>query len=283
MPMAEYLADPCPEPSLSSGLIHTLLTSSPRHAWYNHPKLNPNREPEESAAFDAGSAAHAILAGDESSICVIEANDYRTNAAKEKRDEARAAGLIPVLAKDMYTPHAMKVVALEKIERNPDLAGIFGRSKPEQVLVWQSIIGPWFRGRADWLSDDRSIILDYKTTSGSANPETWIRTHLTAHGYDIQAELYRQGVEDILGTRPNWFWLVQENKPPYSCSIISPGQAMEEIAAEKIERATGIFCDCLASGDWPAYADQTYYAEYPEYEITKWETSKLLLKPLEGK
>src|SRR5262245_50563917 len=61
IPLAEYLADPCPAPSLSASIAHILLSQSPRHAWEAHPRLNPHYEPEEAEAFDLGTAAHAYL------------------------------------------------------------------------------------------------------------------------------------------------------------------------------------------------------------------------------
>ena len=61
LPMAEYHADPCPEPSLSSSIIRLLCSASPLHAWTAHPRLNAAYVAEESDRFDVGTAAHALL------------------------------------------------------------------------------------------------------------------------------------------------------------------------------------------------------------------------------
>src|SRR3990167_1259095 len=87
LPIADYIKDPAPQPSLSASLAHVLLTRSPKHAWLAHPRLNPAWEPDESEARqDIGTIVHALLLeGDASRVVVIEAEDYRTKAAKEAR------------------------------------------------------------------------------------------------------------------------------------------------------------------------------------------------------
>ena len=100
MSAAEYHADPCPEPSLSSSIARLILSHSPLHAWTEHPRLNPNYKPEESTKFDRGSAAHALLLEGEDRMAVIPFKDYRKDAAQEARDNARLAGKFPVLEAD---------------------------------------------------------------------------------------------------------------------------------------------------------------------------------------
>ena len=55
-----YHADPCPVPSLSAGVAHTLLTQSPLHAKYCHPRLTaqpPEENGEHTLEYQASSAA----------------------------------------------------------------------------------------------------------------------------------------------------------------------------------------------------------------------------------
>src|SRR6266511_2450982 len=106
--IADYLADPAPEPSLSSSLAHLLLTASPRHAWMQHPRLNANAEPRESATLDLGKAAHAVvLEGKEEIIEIIHADSYRTKGAQAARLKARAMGKIPLLEEQAMIVDAM--------------------------------------------------------------------------------------------------------------------------------------------------------------------------------
>jgi len=61
---------------------------------------NPLYEPEAKTDFDIGVAAHLAVLEPErqaDSIVLIEAGDYRTTKAREAREAARAAGLVPLL------------------------------------------------------------------------------------------------------------------------------------------------------------------------------------------
>ena len=40
-------------------IAKVLITQSPLHAWYQHPRLNPNFQSDHDSRFDIGSAAHA--------------------------------------------------------------------------------------------------------------------------------------------------------------------------------------------------------------------------------
>lgn len=97
--MAEdvYHSDPCERPSLSSSIGKVLLAQSPRHAWTAHPRLSPKFETGNARKFDLGKAVHAIGLEDKPErIAIIPHADYRTNAAKAARDDALAAGLMPL-------------------------------------------------------------------------------------------------------------------------------------------------------------------------------------------
>ena len=62
IPMADYLADPCVSPSLSSGACHTILSRSLQHAWASHPRLG-GRAQDDSDASDMGTLMHDLLLG----------------------------------------------------------------------------------------------------------------------------------------------------------------------------------------------------------------------------
>lgn len=73
IPEADYHADPCPTPSLSSSIGKELVNRSPWHAWTKHPRLNPEVEPDNRASFDLGSAAHAFMLADKQRFKIIDA------------------------------------------------------------------------------------------------------------------------------------------------------------------------------------------------------------------
>ena len=90
-PVDQYRADPCPQPSLTQSIAKVILDHSPLHAWHAHPRLNPRFVQDEEKKFDIGNTAHALLIGRGKSIAVIDADDWRTKAAKEAREAAAFA------------------------------------------------------------------------------------------------------------------------------------------------------------------------------------------------
>lgn len=267
MSAQEYHSDPVILPSLSASVASILLTQSPRHAALAHPRLSLAYQPDEDSRFDLGSAAHALLLeNDGSKVCVIEAADWRTKDAKAKRDEARANGLFPILAKHNFAVTAMVKAAREFIETT-ELAGIFTRGKPEQTVIWHSG-NAWCRARLDWFTDDRAVILDYKTTE-SAQPEQCIR-QITRMGYDLQAEFYCRGLTDLRsGSTPAFVFLFQEITPPYACSLVSLSNAFREVGQRKMLAAIDLWDHCITKGQWPGYSTQIHYAEPAAWQIAE--------------
>lgn len=278
MPADAYHADEISheQPSLSASVAKTLLARSPLHAWHDHPRLNPNREPIESSRLDNGTAAHTLLFGDGRKPHIVHADSWRTNAAKTQRDEARKAGLVPLLEKEAAAVTALTdaiAKQLDKLNCNPRP---FTEGKPERTLVWRDR-GVLCRARCDWLRDDFTIIEDLKSTGTSADPHEWSRTRLWNDGLDVQAGMYRRGVKAITGVTPDWRFVVVENKPPYALSVISLSPEALELADRKVAKALDLWKGCLDSGDWPGYPPQVCYAELPPWEEARWLERQVLV------
>ena len=288
IPMADYLADPCPEASLSSGCAHRLLTRSPLHAWSEHPRLG-GRSGSESNASEKGSVAHDMLLGGEGKICVIDPADYRSKPTKDDpdgaipkgwtngairaaRDMARGNGLTPILAAEYGAVIKMAEVARQFLSTT-DLAGALDNGKSEQTLIWQEG-KTWFRARPDWLTDDGRLMLHYKTTEASANPAPFIRGLLPNMGYDVSLAFYRRGWE-ALGGSPDTLHviLVQEQSPPYACSLVALSPVMLAIADEKVQRAVDTWEKCMRTNRWPAYSPAIHYAEPTAWQLAEAEAA----------
>ena len=264
---AEYHADPCPTPSLSASIAHVLLSQSPRHAWTAHPRLNPAYAPEESEAFDLGTAAHAYLLEGETGFVIVEAPDWRTKLAREARDLARAEGKTPLLAHRWADVQAMATAAREQLGSHPAPEPL-GGGDPEQTLLWHEG-DMWCRARLDWLHEDLRTIDDYKTTATSAHPAVWSRS-LFASGYDIQAAMYLRGVKAVFGATAEFRFVVQETTPPYALSVIGLDPEALALGAAKVGRAIALWRECVTTNTWPAYPTRTCYAEAPPWAAAQW-------------
>lgn len=258
------------QPTLSASIANIICSQSPAHAKAAHPKLNPDLVREEKGHYDVGTAAHSILLqGDRSQLAIIDAPDWRTNAAKNERDLARVMGKIPLLAHIMDEVDAMVAAATRQLGEHGATPPLFMGGKPEQTLVWDEPGGVTCRARLDWLRDDRKTIDDLKSTSRSASPESYSR-NLFGVGGDVQAAFYVRGCQELFGETPTFRWVIVETTPPYALSVVAPAPDMMELGHRKIQHAIDIWRRCLATDRWPGYPDQVCWANAPDYELARW-------------
>jgi hypothetical protein len=275
IPADDYHADKVAEtPTLSASVAKLLCSRSPLHAWTAHPKLNPDFKPVHAEKFDVGQAAHQVLLEGEAIVSVIEAPDWRTNAAKDARDAARAAGLVPLLEAQWAETQAMAAAAQEQLEALDVAPAPFTDGKPEQTIVWEEAGGVICRARLDWLRDDYTVIDDLKTTSRSANPDDFTRS-IFSMGYDVQVAAYRRAVATATGDYPDdpavdFRFVVVETTPPYALSVIGLGPAALMIAEKKWAHAVRTWKRCLERDEWPGYPTRVAYAELPAWEEARW-------------
>jgi hypothetical protein len=269
----DYLADPCPKPSLSRSTIKTLCDRTPRHAFYGHPRLNPNLERKESARFDLGTVAHALFLEGLDRAVVIDAADWRSKKAQEERDAARADGFIPMLP-DQYADAVAMVEAAHEALFEWDGFGLkISDGDPELTCVWQEENGVWCRIRPDWISNDRTLCLDFKTTESSADPMKYNRI-ASDTGLDIQDAFYRRGCRTVNGTEPGFVFMVQEISKPFLCSFFEMDMLTRDMGEDKVRRSIRVWGDCLKSNEWPGYGSMTQTMEAPPWALAAWEVKK---------
>lgn len=266
---AEYHRDPCVTPSLSRSVAHILLDQSPWHAMIAHPRLNPHFELEDDSKFDFGSAAHdMLLRGGE--VCVtVDADDYKTKAARTARAEALADGFIPVLAKHAPQLQAMVTACHEQLRLFPEAENFFDVSGTfEGAIFWQER-DVWCRVKFDWMSASHAWLVDYKSTKASANPAIW-GSSVFREGYDIQHALYRRAVHSLTGKTPEFRFVVQESEPPFAVSVVGLSPDAAEHADHKLDLALDAWAVCMKTGVWPGYPTHTCFVDVPPWVDKRW-------------
>ena len=272
IPHKEYINDPVIEPSLSRSMIKDLLYGSAHYAWFKNPRLNPNYKEKEESKFDIGTATHSLLLEGINKIEVIDAEDWRKKETKEARDKAREQGKIPLLAEQFTEVSKMVETAKEQIAGCKELRikDLLREGDAELTYVWGED-GTWLRTRPDWISKDRKLILDYKTTGTSANPED-ISRHIVSMGYDIQAALYSRGVKAIDKNEPKFVFVFQETYEPYLCSFIALTPEFLEMGKQKVEYGIFKWKQCIESNKWEGYPKQVCYPDTPAWSLARWES-----------
>lgn len=274
MSMEDYLKDPCDTPSLSRSTIVDLL-DSPKRAYYNHPRLNPTLKVDFNPKFDIGTADHDLLFEGGKNIVIVDGFDnWKKAAAQKAREEANAEGKTALLRKEYEIIEEKTEAARRQIRECTEL-GIDDLSldgDAELTYIWQEK-GVWLRIRPDWISKDRTLILDKKNTATSVNPLVY-SNHIAKMGYPIQWSLYRRGVNVVEGTRPDFVFMAQENTPPYLCSFHSLDLMLADMADQKVDAGIKIWRKCIKTGKWPGYPNRVCYAEGKPWDFAEWEIKK---------
>jgi hypothetical protein len=273
LPADVYHADPVPGGSLSSTGARKLLPPS-CPARFKYDRDNP---PESTATFDFGKAVHKLILGAGEAIERIDAPDYKTKAAQQARAEARAAGRIPALPKEIEVAEAMA----QAVREHPLAAILFDpdNGKPEQnlfspVQVLVDIDPPqrvtvWRRARLDWLPDlgdgsGRYIVPEYKTCA-SADPEKLQRA-FADFWYPQQADWNLDLVSSLgIAANPRMVFICQEKTPPYLVTIVEPDVIAMRAGHVRNIDAIRTYARCVATGHWPGYSDDIEPLPLPAY------------------
>jgi len=261
IPEDYYHADPIPGGSLSSSGARKILPPS-CPAIFRHEQLHGQQH---RPVFDFGHAAHKRVLGVGAPICVVDAPDWRTKAAREQRDAAYAAGHVPVLAAEAAVVEEMSAAILAhpvaSMLLDPD-AG-----KPEQSLFWQD--GDiWCRARLDFLrhpdESGRIIVVDYKTCL-SAEPAA-IAKSVASYGYHQQAAFYSAGVRALgLADEVGFLFVCQEKTAPYLVTIAEVDALALRIGQARNEQALEVYAECKATDTWPGHTDDIALIALPAW------------------
>ena len=245
MPSEEYHA--CDALS-SSGARKLLSPSCPAlFRWHRDNPQPPNR------VFDFGHAAHKMVLGEGAELVVINHADYRTNAAKESRDEAYADGRTPLLAHEAVIVRRMAVA----LEAHPAADLMMRPGKPEQSLFAKDVeTGVMLRARLDWLPeavDGKLTVVDYKTAA-SVEPAAFARS-VARYGYFQQDPWYRDIVLALeLADEVEFIFIAQAKEPPYLVTMFKLDDYSLEVGRKRNRKAIDLFAECTERDDWPTYA-----------------------------
>jgi len=239
--------------ALSASAAWLLAEDCPAKFLWRSP-WNPLWEAEDKPDFDLGTAAHlAVLEPDQfdARTELIEAADYRGGKAREKRDQARAEGKVPLL---LWQHDIVRAIA-GSIKAHPIAGQAFTDGQPEVTLTWRDgLTGVPCKARVDWLPNHGNWLIDLKSAA-SANPRVW-RDQAYRLGYHARAAWYIDGAAAVFGHRPDEYWfVVVEKEPPYLVSVIAFDEMALDWGRRVNRRACQLFARCTAAADWPGYRD----------------------------
>lgn len=276
VPAAEYFADCAPQPSLTQSVAKVLLDKSPLHAWYAHPRLNPDWRSDDNTKYDIGNIAHKLMLGRGRDLKILPFDDWRTKDAKKQREDATAAGRLAVLAKhETRAAHMVKAAREQLALRGLDR--FFRDGHGEVVTVWSEpgVLDHddiWCRQMIDWLSPDACEIVDYKTTDFSVAPHGI--DHLMFNGgWSIQHAMAERGLDVIQPAnagRRKFYNVVQETEIPYALSVVELTRGPLTMGHKMLDRAVEIWGECMRNGGWPGYPLDIVQPQWPGWAEAQW-------------
>ena len=284
MSAADYFADCCPQPSLSRSLAQLMLERSPLHVWHAHPRLNPHWQRDDDSKYDLAHIAHKQLIGRGHEIEVLgeEYDSWRTKASQVLRAAALARGNLAVLSKHFRIAQAMVRAALEQLELR-GLKHLFRDGDGEVVIAWlerdpsarlphvaEPAANFWCRQMLDWLTPERDMYVDYKTTEAAAAPYLMPR-RLVDNGWDLQAAFAERGLNAVCGeARRRFLFVQQEVESPFCLTVVELSETALTMGRKKVNAALGLWARCLAHDRWPGYPAKIVCPIYPEWAEAQW-------------
>lgn len=271
----QYHADALRDvPTLSSSLARVILAQSPRHAWTQHPRLNPDHEPVEKKTFDIGRAAHRAVLGAGGDYVAYPDDMLASNgaastkAAKEWAEAQRAAGNTPLKADEVDQIGEIADAVRAKLA----LMGIAFDPAQSEITALGEVDGVWCRAMIDNApADARQPLYDLKTTM-DASPDAVARAVMN-YGYDVQAAHYLDVWKAATGEDRRFRFVFVEKTAPYEVAVV---ELYDHDRAVRLKRAASddpasvaadwwtmaradakdarrIWGECLASDTWPGY------------------------------
>ena len=223
--------------------------------------------------FDFGRAAHREVLGRGDDLVVVDADDWRTKAARETRDQAHLDGQTPILAVEHTVVQAMAAALrahpVASVLLSPD------RGDAEQALFWRDErTGIMRRAMLDHLphpsGNGRYIACDYKTCR-SADPGH-LRKVIHDYGYHTCDDWYRAGLRSLgYADEPEFVFVCQEKDPPYLVTVVQVDVTARRIAAVDNRMAIDTYITCAESGRWPGYSDEVELIALPYWVEREYE------------
>jgi hypothetical protein len=250
-------------PAFSQSQAKVLLDSPAKYRW----QLDNPPPPRD--VFDFGHAVHAKVLGVGLDFLTIDADDWRLKATRDMRDEGRAAGLVPMLAKDLERADRMA----EAVLAHPDARAAFEAEGDVELSMWwqDPDSGVEARGRIDKAAATGGgvSLVDLKTTvDGSPRAFT---SSAAKYGYRLQGGAYTDGWQILTGEAPTGFLFVTvEKEPPHLVGTYALSPLDIEQGRDKWRLACARLADYRARNEWPAYADEPdpfAYLDLPAWAV----------------
>lgn len=226
-----------------------LLSRSPQHFRYCEDNPSPP-----SHDLILGSAFHKLVLepdgfGDE--FAVLPDVDRRTREGKRIYEEFWNASE----GKSLITMDEFSQISQmrDSVAGDP-VASILLRGEVERPFFWtDSITGELCKCKPDVLAviGSEYVIVDLKSCR-SAETDTFMRDALR-YGYDLQAAMYKEGVDLATGKDHRFVFIAVEKTPPYGVNIMEADDFFVNRGRHLFRQYLSVYHECRQTGNWYGY------------------------------
>ena len=138
---------------------------------------------------------------------------------------------------------------------NPEVQAIVTHGQAEQTVLWPEC-GVQCKGRLDWVSASKHVLVDIKTTR--MQNERLFGKQFFDLGYDIKLALYQRALQAVTGERWPVEVLAVENKRPFDVVPYPIPDAVLDAGWDKARRIIEHMVKAIETDCWPGKAGGGY-------------------------
>lgn len=241
------------------------ISKSPQHFKYEFE--NPSEPTKE---LRIGVAFHKLVLepGDfESDIAIVPKVDRRTKEGKAIWEEFNNNSTDKIIITD---EEFVQITEMAKaVKANPYAARLLDGAREDSFFWNDDLTGEACKCRPDCLSqiNSNTVIVDLKSTENASN-EAFMRD-VVKYGYDMQAAMYKEGVETVKNVKDCIFvFIAVEKKPPYAINILQADELVLRRGYDLFRELIGIYHNCKETGSWYGYNGFSGYIN--NLSLPKW-------------
>lgn len=207
-----------------------------------------------------GKAFHKLVLepdGFEDEFAVCPAIDRRTKDGKSIYQEMlyKSEGKDLLMWEDFTMITAMRDKVLEY-----KITPVLLRGEIEKPFYWtDKLTGELCKVKPDVLADvgNERVIVDLKSCR-CAETETFMRDALR-FGYDLQAGMYKEGVDICTKQKHRFVFVAVEKTPPYSVNVMEADDFFIDHGQHLFRKYLDIYHECKTTGNWYGYNGKDGY------------------------
>lgn len=245
-----------------------LLVKEAGPALYRWKKDNPPLI-DDSPKFDIGKAVHAKVLGQGAEIVVVDAEDWRTKAAREAREEARSEGKAPLLTREFEQVNAMA----ETVLAHPTARVLLSQPGDTEVSLFATIDDVPVRARFDFLphrSGNRTVSVDLKTTVDAS--KSAFESSVARYEYAVQRAWYLDALKAVTeDTTAEMVFVAVEKEPPYLVAVYQIPALWADKGHIMAAHARETWLNCTRSNTWPGFPAEVQLLDEPFWHLAQFE------------